>query len=150
MVRSGEDVRSYCLCFGLTKSPLKKGTSIFSGRKNTAKMAPEKKNVPFFNGLLALRFEVGVSALIEGGEKSLDCGGKRNLLLGAVAQPDTQAAPGHHVHVQGVGDVGLGVADDRVQEPHGVPNPFNTKRLQMFRYVIRGAGQFLKQFAGRN
>jgi hypothetical protein len=37
-------------------SPLKKGTSIFSGRKNTAKMAREKKNVPFFNGLLAPGF----------------------------------------------------------------------------------------------
>jgi hypothetical protein len=32
---------------------LKKGTFFISGSKNTVNQAPEKKNVPFFNGLLA-------------------------------------------------------------------------------------------------
>jgi hypothetical protein len=38
--------------WAIASSPLKKGTSIFSGCNNTAKMWPEKKNVPFFNALL--------------------------------------------------------------------------------------------------
>jgi hypothetical protein len=39
------------VALGLVSSPLKKGTSTFSGLIFTLLLKPEKENVPFFNGM---------------------------------------------------------------------------------------------------